>query len=172
MHPPQIHSAPPGLGWFWAGRGYRHGAPTELNERRVPELNGCGPSTSAPAARPGRGCVRWTRRSRNPGHSAFGFRKVAAQRRPCCGWSKRTQPRSIRAALRHPTSGNAGSADFPGCRFAGFPTGGVWCNPAGWTMPTPCRLKVGGTAGWKACATPAPAGAKLDVPTSSVRPRR
>jgi hypothetical protein len=34
--PPQIHFAPPGLGWFWAGLGYKHGAPTELNERWLP----------------------------------------------------------------------------------------------------------------------------------------
>ncbi len=25
-----LHFAPPGLGWFWAGQGYKHGAPTEL----------------------------------------------------------------------------------------------------------------------------------------------
>ena len=31
-----LHFAPPGLGWFWAGQGYKHGAPTELNERHVP----------------------------------------------------------------------------------------------------------------------------------------
>ena len=30
---PQDHFAPPGLGWFWAGQGYKQDAPTELNER-------------------------------------------------------------------------------------------------------------------------------------------
>jgi hypothetical protein len=28
------HLAPLWLEWFWAGQGYKHGAPTELNERR------------------------------------------------------------------------------------------------------------------------------------------
>ncbi len=31
------HLAPPGLGWIWAGLGYKHGAPTELNERLEPQ---------------------------------------------------------------------------------------------------------------------------------------
>ena len=44
-----LHFAPPGLGWFWAGQGYKHGAPTELNERRERELNGNAPEVSRQA---------------------------------------------------------------------------------------------------------------------------
>ena len=61
--------------------------------------------------------------------------------------------RRSRSRLPQARSGNACGADFLVCRCAGFPIGGTWYHPAGWAMPTPGRLKVGETAGWKACAT-------------------
>ena len=49
--------------------------------------------------------------------------------------------------------GVAGSAGFRACRIAGFPTGEVAESARGWARSKPCRLKVGDTAGSKACAT-------------------